>query len=217
MSLPTFGVRSQQTGETAAQKDDFWNEKNDIPIELAKEVAEYEAGGRYVDSGQQSKEEYHRLHEDNVAARKAYRWPKQEELKAKRIGKIMHMNSLIIKLKMAGIKAWYNNAGVGGMLGLNVEHTGHFPECKHERGEVHYVGAVQVPYMQEFEELYFDQYDVPLGPKRRGWRTILLYLIEQRIITARKADEIFGEPPSGAVSRRYREYVQYLNRRGLGL
>lgn len=217
MSLPTFGVRSKQTGNLASSKEDFWNEQASIPADVAKEIEQYETGNRYVDSGELSKEEYARLHEENTERRKAFRWPKQEELAAKRVGKILHMNSLILKLRLAGVKAWYTEkGGAPGMLGLYVAHEGKFPSCKHERGEQHYVGAVQVPYMQEYEELYFDAYDVPLGSRRRGWRTILLYLIEQRILTSKQADDIFGPPATGTVSRRYREYVKYLLSRGIG-
>lgn len=218
MSLPTFGVRSQQTGEVAANKEDFFNAKNNIPAALAKEIAQYEAAPRHTTTGNETKELVHKVREDNNAARKAFRWPKQEELRSKRVGKILHMNSFLLKLKLAGVKAWYTNKGGSpGTLGLFVDHTGMRPTCKHKDGEPHYVGAAQVPYMQEYEELHFDEFDVPLGPKRRGWRTLLLYLFEQGLLTPAQADKAFGAPASGPVSRRYREYVKYLKGRGLGL
>ena len=64
--------------------------------------------------------------------------------------------------------------------------------------------------MQEYEEMYFDRYDVPLGVKRRGWRTVLLRLIEARLLEERKAHEVFGEPPANPITRRYLHYLQYL-------
>jgi hypothetical protein len=171
-------------------------------------------------SSTQAKEEFQRLFEANVESRKPYRFPDQEELKTKREGKILHMNEFLRLLRAAlpaGYTAWFTEkGGMRGTLGLYVGHPvgSTLPEtCTHEFGQPHYVGFVQVPYMQEFEELHFDRYNVPLGSKRRGWRTIGLKLIEQKILSEQDFHQAFGEPPTGEVSRRYRAYLQFLRSR----
>jgi hypothetical protein len=121
------------------------------------------------------------------------------------------MNEFMRRLRECDLNAWYTNkGGMAKTLGLYISHEGLKPSCTHKSGEPHYVGFVQVPLMQEYEELHFDRYDVPLGIKRRGWRTILLKLIEQSILTEVDAHRIFGEPSTGIVSRRYLQYLQFL-------
>lgn len=148
-------------------------------------------------SSQQTWEEYFRLHEENVEMRKKYRWEQQDEFKGQREGRRLHMNEFLRLLKCAGLNAWYTEkGGMPKTLGLFVDGK--------------YVCFVQVPIMQEYEEVHFDRYDVPLGCKRRGWRTALLRLIEAGMLTEDKAVEHFGHPASGAVSRRYNHYLKYL-------
>lgn len=225
MSLNTVGIRGGD-GTLAQNKQDFWNEGQDISPALAREIEEYEQSQRHftTKTGTETKEELARLHEENEMARRAFRWPKQEELAAKRVGRILNSNGFIYRLQMIANegkylkKAWLTDKGSPGMLGLFVVHgSANRTTCTHEPDQPHYVCAVQAPFMQEFEELHFDAYNVPLGSKRRGWRTVLLKLFEQGIITPQQADAVFGEAPSGLASRRYREYVQYLRGRGLGL
>lgn len=189
----------------------------DRPVtpELAAEIAAYESGPRHEHSSNQALEELARLFEMNVNSRKQYRFSHQDEFKSQREGRILHMNDFLGRLRRAGVTAWYTDkGGRPGMLGLFVKHAGLYSGCTHEAGSPHYVAFAQVPYMQEYEEMYFDRYDVPLGTKRRGWRTLLLRLIEQKILTEALANEFFGPPDTGPVSRRYRETIQYL--RGLG-
>lgn len=172
-------------------------------------------------SSNQTREEFMRLYELNLNSRKDFRWPNQEELQKKREGRILHMNKfleLFRKALPAGYTAWFTaKGGMANTLGLFVSHpTGAalLPSCTHDPGAPHYVGFVQVPFMQEFEELHFDRYNVPLGSKRRGWRTILLRAKEQSLVSEQSLNASFGEPPSGAVSDRYRAYLQYLRQIG---
>lgn len=190
--------------------DEFhWADEND-PV-LAAEIKEYESREKHENNDSQTKEEFHRLYEGNVESRKQYRFANQDELKARREGRILHMNKFMEMLRSTELNAWYTNkGGMARTLGLYVQHTGLKPSCTHLNGEPHYVGFVQVPFMQEYEEIYFDRYDVPLGIKRRGWRTIGLKLIEQNILTEKQFHAVFDEPVSNAVSRRYLEYLKYL-------
>lgn len=190
--------------------DEFhWADEND-PV-LAAEIKEYESREKHENNDSQTKEEFHRLYEGNIESRKQYRFANQDELKIQREGRILHMNKFMELLRSAGLNSWYTNkGGMARTLGLYIQHEGTKTSCTHENGKPHYVGFVQVPFMQEYEELHFDRYDVPLGIKRRGWRTILLKLREQNLLTEPEINKVFGEPASGPVSRRYRQYMQYL-------
>lgn len=193
-----------------AYDDEFhWADEKD-PI-LAAEVKAYMEGPRHEHTSSQNVEEYHRLHEENVGARKKFRFFQQDEFKKQREGRILSMSEFLRMLRQAGsmvwgadFSAWYNDRGAQPRtVGLNICHPGLLSECKHKAGEPHYVGFVQVPLMQEFEELYFDAHDVPLNSKRRGWRTVLLKIIHDGILTEEKAHAVFGAP-EGAVSELYR-------------
>lgn len=213
--MPLATSRLERGRNPLKDYDDEFKYADEIEPDLARIMKEVEEG-RVVSGTTQTKEEVHRLHEMNADSRKESRFPDQDELKQRRTGRIFHMNEFLSKLREAGVNAWYTNySGVkaGDMLGLYVGHEGWMltEKCaEHKWSEPHYVGFVQVPFMQEYEELYFDEFDVPLGPRRRGWRTIGLRLIEHKLITEEKFHKIFGEPSSGLVSRRYRQYLQYL-------
>lgn len=186
--------------------DEEFEYADEIKPRLAQIMQQIESGPRHETSSQQTHEEFHRLYESNVASRKKFRWENQDEFKTQRVGRILHMNAFLSKLREAGLTAWYTDkGGMPGTLGLYAS-----------KNEVPtYIGFVQVPLMQEYEELYFDEYDVPLGPKRRGWRTLILKLIDAGFLTETSAHAVFGEPASGPVSRRYREYLKFVRSRKL--
>jgi hypothetical protein len=215
MSLAT--TRLGKGRNPLKEYDDEFRYADEIEANLSKMMQEIENGPR-VSGTTEMKEEAYRQHEMNVAMRAESRFPNQEELKERRTGRILHMNAFAEKLRNAGVNVWYgNHEGMPGTTGMYVGHDGFLShkclEHCDENGrsiKPHYIGFIQVPFMQEFEELNFDAYNVPLGPKRRGWRTLGLRMIEQRIISEQKFHELFGEPPSGIVSRRYREYLQFL-------
>jgi hypothetical protein len=220
VSIPSgIGLRCEKCDSNTATHKKF-DKEFDYADEIQPDVARVmrEAESRSVSqSSQEAKEEYLKLYEGNLARRKEYRWVNQEELQKKREGRILPMNEflrLFRKSLPSGYTAWYTDkGGMANTLGLYVGHpagASGFPSCSHEPGQPHYIGFVQVPYMQEFEELHFDRYLVPLGSKRRGWRTILLKAIEAKILSERAAHEVFGAPPTSDVSRRYLHYLKYI-------
>lgn len=189
---------------------DGYRATQDIESNVSRIMRQVEEESDIVKSSQQTQEEFFRLFENNAAARAGHQFPNQEELKLAREGQILHMNEFLGRLKRCGLNCWYGKYGATEQTtGLYVGHD-KTARCSHGIGEPHCVGMVQRPFMQEYEELHFDQYNVPLGSKRRGWRTILLKCFEQGLLTPEKADEIFGAPATGPVSRRYNEYVSFL-------
>jgi hypothetical protein len=82
-----------------------------------------------------------------------------------------------------------------------------------KRQDWHYVCAVQVGYMWEYSVLHVDpRTNLPLNEKWRGWRTVLLRLIQSGHITEQQALELFGEP-TGPHAWRFKEQMYYWRNR----
>jgi hypothetical protein len=75
---------------------------------------------------------------------------------------------------------------------------------------------LQVPAMYEWSVLRLDKRGMASGESFRGWRTVEVQLIEKGIISEARANEIFGRPVDGSVSRRFRRSLHFFrNRREL--
>lgn len=75
---------------------------------------------------------------------------------------------------------------------------------------------LQVPAMYEWSVLRLDKRGMASGESFRGWRTVEVQLIEKGIISEARANEIFGKPVDGEVSRRFRRNLYWFrNRREL--
>lgn len=62
------------------------------------------------------------------------------------------------------------------------------------------VNKLQVPLSPEWSVLRFDEFDVPVNEKFHGWRTALLSLITNGVITRKQAEQAFGKPKGEAAS-----------------
>lgn len=80
-------------------------------------------------------------------------------------------------------------------------------------GHWHYVCGVQACMMYEYSVIRLDSHDLPINEKKRGWRTVLLRLITGSFISEEDAHQVFGEPFSGPISRRYREQLYWFRNR----
>lgn len=199
VGLRCAGCNNEKAGQKEYDKE--FRYADEIEPHVAETMRRLEEESFITSSSNQTREEFRRQFEKNVAARKQHQFPMQDELQVNREGRILHMNEFITRLRSTGLYAWYSDkGGMARTLGLYVSHN----------DKQKYIGFVQVPFMQEYEELHFDRYNVPLGSKRRGWRTVLLKLIENGVLTEQQAHEAFGEPQTGPVSRRYREYLQFI-------
>ena len=68
------------------------------------------------------------------------------------------------------------------------------------------INKLQVPLSPEWSVLRFDEFDVPINEKYHGWRTALLSLIINRVITRKQAEQAFGKP-KGEASSFYRKQL----------
>lgn len=67
----------------------------------------------------------------------------------------------------------------------------------------------------EWSLMYFDELDVPIRERYRGWRTALLALITNDVITEEEAEKAFGPVTPNAASELYLETLQGYRQRKL--
>lgn len=79
------------------------------------------------------------------------------------------------------------------------------------------VTSLQYPYGSEWSLMHFDEFDVPITEKWRGWRTAMLHLIIAGVLTEAEVDRAFGPVPLDSVSLTYREHLQFNRKRRYGL
>lgn len=60
----------------------------------------------------------------------------------------------------------------------------------------------------EWSLMYFDEFDVPIRERYRGWRTALLALITNDVLTEDEVDRAFGPVVQNEASELYRETLQ---------
>jgi len=110
-------------------------------------------------------------------------------------------------LRDNGVKCFTIDCGLPGTVGLwCAVATDHGLDAK-------YICFVQIPAMFEWSVLRLDAHSLPAGEAYRGWRTVLLRLIEEDVITEQEAHKIFGKPIEGIVSRRYRRNLRTIRMR----
>lgn len=115
----------------------------------------------------------------------------------------------IDKLRNAGVKCYTIDAGFPpSTVGLwafkpGTDHV--VPVC-----------YLQVPAMYEWSVLRLDKRGMPSGEAYRGWRTVESQLVEKGVVSEERANQIFGRPVDGEVSRRFRRNMFWFrNRREL--
>jgi hypothetical protein len=185
-----------------------WNESladNNSPA-LQAEIDEYAT--RYHDNtSNQNKEELARWQEQNQTLAKEYQWlePSEYADAGARVGTVMHSSEFINKLRKAGVKCWYKTHAMPRMVTLIIQRNSLPTE----------VGCwVQLGFMPELSIMSFDEHNIPLAEKYRGWRTCTLQLILKGAISEKKADEVFGKPKQTPAFSRYNETLFQFRRAG---
>jgi hypothetical protein len=149
-----------------------------------------------------------------------------------RLVNILHPHSFIRKLRRAGVDArieaphfyvwdidhktgkptqikkertegrlWLHDDAVNGLLGISAWIT----NSKTGLRERKCVTSLQHPCGPEWSLMYFDEFDVPIKERYRGWRTSLLNLILRDVISEAEAVDAFGPVPLSDVSLVYRK------------
>jgi len=163
--------------------------------ELEEEIKVY-SEHVHQEGSNQDKEELHRQKEINREVSKEYQFLKPEEYENEdaRKGKILHSSELITIFRTkCNLKCWYREHPQPDKLALIVQKD-------NEESEV---GCwVQKGYMWEYSYVIFDDHDLPLQERNRGWRTVLLQLIIKGYLTKDLVEKVFGFA-TGPASKRY--------------
>ena len=162
------------------------------------------------------------------------RWQGRENVE-RRVVNILHPHDVMRKLQRAGVDArieapmyyvtmpdditglpvqvkkprdvgriWLGDEAVKGRIGI-------FGWVKDERTEtrcVKLLTSLQYPCGPEWSLMHFDQWNVPIAEKYRGWRTALLQMILKNIITEEEVDRAFGPVVLNPASELYRQQLQ---------
>jgi len=196
-------------------------------------------------NNQQLMDEESRIFAENYAARAPNRWKGQERWMGKeneeaRLVNILHPHAVFQKLRNAGINCsiepavdyvWEpddktrlivqkqrNLSNARFWLGDNVimDRVGIWAWVWQDGVRtVKYVTYLQYPRGPEWSLMRFDEFDVPTSERFRGWRTALLRLIQEGVLTEEEVDRAFGPVSMGDVSLLYREQLEdYRKARG---
>lgn len=179
------------------------------------------------------------LHELNVMYAEADKWEGQERWQGKtnreqRLVNLMQPKQFIEKLQLAKISAavvplthFDYRADAAGIIRLCEVESSEAKVCLGKRvimgvvglyanirGEYRRIEKLQVPIGPEWTLMRFDEYNVPINEEFHGWRSAVLALIREGVITEAQADKAFGKPIENAASSFYRQQLaEYRNRK----
>jgi hypothetical protein len=106
-----------------------------------------------------------------------------------------------VKKERTAGRLWLHDDAVNGLLGISAWVW----SSKAGLRERKCVSSLQHPCGPEWSLMYFDEFDVPIKERFRGWRTTLLHLILKDVITEAEAVAAFGQVPLSDVSMVYRQ------------
>lgn len=214
-------ARRRLLGTSASDRAPWetWDEAMDpmrgVPEHLKLAVEDY-SKRRHTMTSSQNLEEVCRQREMSNEMVKEYKFYRQDEDdlgdEILRRGQIMHC--LEFQQKLNSIIPCYLSAVIRkGLSGLAVyKPKAYVEDGQNKIQEWQYVCGVQVGYMHEFSTLWFDKHGLPLNEKWRGWRTVILRLIQKEFITEAQADAVFGKA-TGPASRRHNEQLYFFRNR----
>jgi hypothetical protein len=109
-------------------------------------------------------------------------------------------------------RLWLADVAVRGRVGVSAWVTDKHGIRKREQ-----VTTLQYPYGPEWSLLHFDEFDVPVTERYRGWRTAMMALILADVLTEDEVNRAFGPVPLSPVSLLYREKLQHHRKFRMGL
>ena len=162
---------------------------------LEEEIKKYSETSHQKTSAQND-EEFHRQKEINDEIGKQYQWihPSEYADAGARIGKILTHAEIINILRKGGLKCWYVEHPHPDKLTLLVS--------DYWATEMPRVACwVTYGYCPEYSIMNFDSHGVPLAERYRGWRTVILQLRLQGLLSEERAKKLFGEAVGPASDR----------------
>lgn len=142
-----------------------------------------------------ARDAWYRMHWRNCQRVRHHKIRNQSEFTKQRGGRTLHMLEFVLKLNTLPRRRFFlNDWSVLGFRGLNIVRGSGRPQ---------YVGAVQNGAMPEWSVIGEDAHGLRRREKKRGWRTVLTILLDQKLITEKEVLQLFGFPAgqSGRVFR----------------
>lgn len=171
------------------------------------------------------------------------RWQGRENIE-RRIVNILHPHDVFRKLQRAGVDArmeaptfdvwaiddetgkpvkiqrtratgriWLHDESIRGRIGISARVW----EPDKRQYRIKPVTWLQYPCGPEWSLMYFDEWNVPISERYRGWRTALLQMILKNVITEEEVDRAFGPVVLNPASELYRQQLQSYRARRRGL
>lgn len=154
-------------------------------------------------------EHAYRLREANYSseATRAQRWGKDqldcidEEARA---GRYRHSSELLLFMNKHVPNLYFTD---GNFIGdLSIFRTYGQPQPELEGRTFKYLFYMPLGWMREYSIYEFDNRDIPIREKERGWRTITSRFIKAKLVTEEVVNKYFGEP-HGEGSTHYRRQL----------
>lgn len=156
-------------------------------------------------------EHVHRQREINHRAANSQRWEHQEELynDDARIGRALYSSDFVTVIKQMIPNLYVTQGRIIGNLAAFKTYGQ--PQPRLDGRTFEYLFYIPTGLLPEFSLYEFDNRDVPIREKQRGWRTVLLRLIKSEMVTEQYAHQVFGAPSGEAASRYLRTLYDFRN------
>jgi hypothetical protein len=194
-----------ETVDGLKHQEDTWKPYHDVAA-TQEHIQNLLAGG--IPDWVKHPEDWREYAKESFAAEKEisdtmaseYRFDDQDSLtnRAARMVNKIGTRDFIMKLRVNGIKCFTVDNGFPQTVGLWC-----LPPKQMQRAR--YICFLQTPCMYEWSVLKLDAHKLPIGEDFRGWRTVLIQLIEKEILTEYQAHEIFGYPSGNPIFKRYHQ------------
>ena len=146
----------------------------------------------------------------NSEGTKRQRFENQSEYKddAARIGRGMQSADFLRILQRIIPTLYLTDAAVVGDVALY--QTADQPKPDWNDRSFKYLGYCPTGFLPEYSQYEFHPvYDYPVREKQRGWRTVLLRMIESGLLRIRDCDAIFGRADGAASGPWYRQVAKF--------
>lgn len=154
-----------------------------------------------------------RLREKNLRseALKRQRPAHQEDYKNEeaRRGRLLHHSELLCRLQRLVPDLYVMDGNIVGDLAVFRVYPG--PQKRLGERDFEYLFYMPTGWLTEFDLNEFDNRDVLVRAKQRGWRTVLLRLIRTGMLTHEQCDREFGQALGPASTLWYRTLWEWRN------
>lgn len=133
----------------------------------------------------------------------------QDEMHEDRPGRPMDCSLFLQKLHHVVPSLYVAQGGVVGDLALYV--TSGTPRKDFGGNTFKYLGFVTLGVMPEYSRYEFDSRDILLRETQRGWRSVLLRFIRNKILTEEQCNTEFGHPSGGTNSLWFKNLHRFRN------